>query len=181
MTSNHASNIFPFLYPNRLHRKRQYKGLFHVMDYTALSCLGIQTPLAPNVHCKMISVTPHSRARHQHGCGLSVDNSRTFSNLGVMASPDCPWTGYGRGCGHGFGLFMITDCAGHGMSMITDNLRTRQRSRTGHGHRPVAAWTRPWTCHGLPMATDTARPFARPDCGFTASIARTRKPASRQG
>jgi hypothetical protein len=45
-------------------------------------------------------------------------------------------------CGHGFGLFMVTDCAGHGMCMITDNLRTRQRHglvmdtarlRTGHG------------------------------------------------
>ena len=36
----------------------------------------------------------------------------------------------------------------------TDRLRARMRSRTGHGHRPVADWTRPRIGHGLPVATD---------------------------
>src|SRR5208282_1332565 len=81
------------------------------------------------------------------------------------------WTDYGCSCGDGFGLFTDTDCA-----------RPRRNSGRGCGHGLDVATARLWTGHGHGSDTDfpwlrtSTRPFARTDCGFTATVSRTQKP-----
>jgi hypothetical protein len=97
----------------------------------------------------------------RHGHGLTVDTaavtasdcSRTRTRYGhglcAAAEADCPRTNCGRGCGHGLDV-------------------ATARLRTGHG---------PGSDTDCPWLRTSARPFARTNCDFTASIARTQKPA----
>jgi putative DNA primase/helicase len=54
----------------------------------------------------------------------------------------------------------------HGVCALTEKLRTRMRS---------------WTGHGLPVTTDIGAAICRSDRGFTASIARTQNPRFYEG
>ena len=103
---------------------------------------------------------------HTEMRGRSADTSRPVqvSGHGWFTDGLRPERGHSRR-GHG-----------HGHGLPTDSLRTRTRARTGRGHARLRTGHGPGSDTDCPWLRTSARPFGRTDCGFTATVSRTRKP-----